>query len=162
MQGNKRYKTTIRGKGPVKHKDVLAGLRFMLSKLGEPDILDKINLTVRFVRLGEDDGQCNAITSRKYQIDIKKTLSWYDAMATLGHELVHLVQYYRKDLEIYEHLTIFHGKHYYHDEVDYYDRPHEIEAHGREEGLVIRFIEFLREQPRTERGKRNIPGRSKT
>jgi len=35
-------------------------------------------------------------------------------------------------------------KGYYHKNTDYFDKPWEIEAHGREEGLVIRWLEKMK------------------
>jgi hypothetical protein len=50
-------------------------------------------------------------------------------LTTLAHELVHVKQYVKKEMP--KDIT----------EGDYWDRPHEIEAHGRETGLFIRWCE---------------------
>jgi hypothetical protein len=52
-----------------------------------------------------------------------------DMLTTLAHELVHVKQYVKKEMP--EDIT----------EGDYWDRDFEIEAHGRETGLFIRWCE---------------------
>ncbi len=63
-------------------------------------------------------------------------------LETVAHEMVHVKQYARNELR---ELTSqkrhrFRGEYYDHD-MDYYDEPWEIEAHGREVGLFVRWAE---------------------
>jgi hypothetical protein len=52
-----------------------------------------------------------------------------DMLITVAHEMVHIKQYVKGEMP--KSIT----------EGDYWDRPHEIEAHGRETGLFIRWAE---------------------
>jgi hypothetical protein len=91
-----------------------------------------INLTISFKRMSNDAnyGYCCHLEGREFEIELKRTLRLRDMLTTLAHEMVHVKQYVRGE--------ITDGKI---DEGDYWDRPHEIEAHGRETGLFIRWAE---------------------
>jgi len=69
--------------------------------------------------------------------DFAKTLE------TIAHELVHVKQFARgemKDLLSVQKVS-WCGKRYDRAEVDYWDLPWEVEAHGREKGLFVRLCE---------------------
>ena len=66
----------------------------------------------------------------------------YNVLGTLGHELVHVKQHIKQE------LTERKGRFYWkgvqlkgiENILDYYDLPHEIEAYGREKGLLVGFL----------------------
>ena len=89
------------------------------------------NIEINFRRMSKDDnyGYCCNLDDGEFEIDIKRTLRLRDMLTTLAHELVHVKQYVYNEMP--ESIT----------EGDYWDRPHEIEAHGRETGLFIRWAE---------------------
>lgn len=63
---------------------------------------------------------------------------------TIAHEMVHVKQYATEELkERFDPYTrhIWQGQEFITKDIDYYDRPWEIEAHGRETGLFIRWCE---------------------
>ena len=67
-------------------------------------------------------------------------------LRSFAHEMVHVKQFAKselKDLSKQQSLCKFYGKLYNTDDVNYWDYPWEIEAHGREEGLYVRFVEYL-------------------
>jgi len=68
------------------------------------------------------------IDNHEYEIDIKRSLRLRDMLTTLAHELVHVKQY-----EL--------GQYKNEEEFGYWDKPSEIEAHGRETGLFITWAE---------------------
>lgn len=69
------------------------------------------------------------LEDNEYEVDIKRSLPMREMLTTLAHELVHVKQYECGEMPD----SIYEG--------DYWDRPHEIEAHGRELGLFIRWCE---------------------
>ena len=89
------------------------------------------NLEINFRRLSNDSnyGYACHVDGNDYEIEIKRSLCMREMLTTLAHELVHVKQYIRGEMP--EKLS----------EGDYWDRPHEIEAHGRETGLFIRWAE---------------------
>jgi len=88
------------------------------------------DVEISFRRLTNDRsiGGCVQIDNHEYEIDIKRSLRLRDMLTTLAHELVHVKQY-----EL--------GQYKNEEEFDYWDKPSEIEAHGRETGLFITWAE---------------------
>lgn len=89
------------------------------------------NVEINFRRMTNDSnyGYACYLDDNDYEIDIKRNLRMRDMLTTLAHEMVHVKQYVNGEMP--ECIT----------EGDYWDRPHEIEAHGRETGLFIRWVE---------------------
>jgi hypothetical protein len=94
----------------------------------------KINpdIEVYFRRLTNEHslGGCVQVDNGEYEIDIKRSLRLRDLLTTLAHEIVHVKQYELGQLAQNSESHI-----------EYWDRPSEIEAHGRETGLFIRWAE---------------------
>ena len=90
------------------------------------------NIEINFKRMSKDPnyGYCCHLDDNDFEIEIKRTLKLRAMLTTLAHELIHVKQY-------------VYGE--YNDEfeegLDYWDKPSEIEAHGRETGLFIRWAE---------------------
>ena len=89
------------------------------------------NIVISFKRMTNDPnyGYCCDLEDNDYEVEIKRSLRMRDMLTTLAHELVHVKQYVKGEMP--ESIS----------EGDYWDRPHEIEAHGRETGLFIRWAE---------------------
>jgi len=79
---------------------------------------------------------------RDFVIRLDPGIDEVDLLKTVAHEMVHVKQIARKELVelIRTPYYRFHSG-YYHKSIDYFDKPWEIEAHGREEGLVVRWLE---------------------
>ena len=80
---------------------------------------------------------------RHFAIELSKTQRLRALLETVAHEMVHVKQYARNELK--ENAGV--GKHLWKgdwvsDTLDYYDLPWEVEAHGRERGLYIRYIQY--------------------
>lgn len=88
-------------------------------------------IEINFRRMTNDSnyGYACHLEDNEYEIDIKRSLPMREMLITLAHELVHVKQYEYNEMP----NSIYEG--------DYWDRPHEIEAHGRELGLFIRWCE---------------------
>jgi len=71
----------------------------------------------------------------------------YEILKTLGHELVHVKQYIRGELSTDRNgLLRYNGVHYSPQNLlEYFDLPYEIEAYGREKGLLIGFLSIWKE-----------------
>lgn len=89
------------------------------------------NIEINFRRMSNDSnyGYVCYLDNNDYEIDVKRSLRMRDMLITLAHELVHVKQYVKGEMP--DSLS----------EGDYWDMPHEIEAHGRETGLFIRWCE---------------------
>jgi len=86
--------------------------------------------------------------SKEFTITIDPNLSKRLMLMVLAHEMVHVKQYASGEMKDYLKFsrTKYRGTIYEESELDYWDYPWEIEAHGRERGLYLRFMKFLREK----------------
>ena len=94
------------------------------------EIYPSIELNFRRMSNDENYGYCTELEDNEYEIDVKRTLRLREMLCTLAHEMVHVKQY-----ELGQ-LTQDNEK-----GIDYWDKPSEIEAMGRETGLFIRWAE---------------------
>ena len=71
----------------------------------------------------------------------------YEILKTLGHELVHVKQYIRGELSTDRNGLLRYNGVYYSPQnlLEYFDLPYEIEAYGREKGLLIGFLAIWKE-----------------
>jgi hypothetical protein len=98
-----------------------------------------LNVHVKLTTLKNAYGYCLAETYNDFEIEIHSKLRLRRLLETVAHEMVHVKQYTRKELM---HDHVWHGKTYNPEKVDYWDLPWEIEAHGREVGLFVRWAEL--------------------
>ena len=70
-----------------------------------------------------------------------------EILKTLGHELVHVKQYVKGELGTDRHGRLrYNGVHYDPQNLlEYFDLPYEIEAYGREKGLLVGFLAIWKE-----------------
>lgn len=79
---------------------------------------------------------------REFDVDIHSKQPLRQFLETLAHEMVHVKQFARG--ELYESTRMSKQRwmgEWLDKEPDYWDQPWEIEAHGRECGLFIRYCE---------------------
>ena len=105
-------------------------------------------IDVYIKNFGSDDscGYCMPIDSgknpRHFAIELSKTQRLRALLETVAHEMVHVKQYAKNELHEY---TMKKGHRYkgefFSDKLNYWDEPWEIEAHGRETGLFVRWAE---------------------
>jgi len=110
-----------------------------------------LELNIRLRDFGKDStyGYCipaddaDAARPREINIEINRKLRMRLLLETLAHELVHAKQFARGEL-YQSSVTMRHrwqGKWMPAKLPNYWDQPWEIEAHGREAGLFIRWAE---------------------
>lgn len=82
---------------------------------------------------------------REFQITLNKRQSHFVHILCVLHEMVHIKQYARAELiqsaRNYR-LHKFRGDWVNTEKVNYWDCPWEIEAHGREKGMMLKYINF--------------------
>lgn len=116
--------------------------------------MHNLEINVRIKDFGKDNsyGYClptddaNTARPREFDVDININQKQRRLLETVAHEMVHVKQFARG--ELYE--SVAQGRHRWQGEwlsnrsksvMDYYDQPWEIEAHGRECGLFVRWAE---------------------
>ena len=87
----------------------------------------------------EDDGY----RPKEFTIALDTTVNHRNLLINLAHEMVHVKQWAKNEMYEYmePHMVRFKGEKIHLNEVDYWDYPWEIEAYGRQFGLLIRFCE---------------------
>lgn len=142
--------------GPVTTKQremIIRAVDFFLDKLMTRRLKNSLCIDLEMIKnLENKEGVCgdatwedDSVRPKDYTVrvhwngksDFAKTLE------TLAHELVHVKQFARgemKDLLSVQKVS-WNGKRYDRAEVDYWDLPWEVEAHGRERGLFVRLCE---------------------
>lgn len=96
--------------------------------------------------LWEDE---NNIRPRSFSVDVDTANKFQNIMHTLAHELVHVKQWASGEwyqLMRRDDLYMFMGREYDAKNIDYWDLPWEIEAHGRSLGLVRQFVKATNRQ----------------
>ena len=100
---------------------------FVCEKFG---INPTVEINFRNMSNDPNFGYFTELEAGEYEIDLKRSLKLRELLCTLAHELVHVKQYEEGTLT----QTNEEG-------MDYWDKPSEIEATGREPGLFIRWAE---------------------
>jgi len=81
---------------------------------------------------------------RHFTVRADSSQTLQEMLETVAHEMVHVKQYARGELKDFSKTTKlckWKGDLMEWEKVNYYDLPWEIEAHGRERGLFIRWFE---------------------
>ena len=82
---------------------------------------------------------CTPNKALGYCLELEKTQTLRRLLETVAHEMVHVKQFARR--ELHPSNDEWYGKTYNPKKVSYWDLPWEIEAHGREVGLFVRWCE---------------------
>jgi hypothetical protein len=114
-----------------------------------PDIdLSDVIVTINSDNAIKAEGYCNAedeVPHKSFLIDLNCKMNRTRQLKALAHECVHIKQFFLGELSLYDTNHIkWKRKKISTDEVDYWDLPSEIDAHGREPGLYYRYIWHLK------------------
>ena len=99
-----------------------------------------LDITVKLTSPDGAYGYCLELDdNRSFEIEVDRRLRLRTLLETVAHEMVHVKQYARRELHPVHDTWC--GKTYNPKKVSYWDLPWEIEAHGREVGLFVRWAE---------------------
>ena len=99
-----------------------------------------LDITIKLTNPNGAMGYCLELdNNRTFEIEADKKLRLRKLLETIAHEMVHVKQYARRELHPVNETWC--GKTYNPKTTDYWDLPWEIEAHGREVGLFVRWAE---------------------
>jgi len=101
--------------------------------------IKNLDITVYLSKPKGAMGFCLELDKKEFEIEVDKTQPLRKVLETVAQEKVHVKQYVRRELHPEKHVWL--GKTIDPDDVSYWDLPWEIEAHGRETGLFIRYCE---------------------
>lgn len=88
---------------------------------------------------------------KEFVVRLDATMPMRDFLETACHELVHVKQWATNQMRDYnaqEDITRYNSKKIDTNKIDYWDLPWEIEAHGRETGLFVRWVKHANLQNR--------------
>ena len=101
--------------------------------------IKNLDITVSLCKPKGAMGYCLELDEKEFEIEVDKTQPLRKVLETVAHEIVHVKQYVRRELNPMTQAWM--GKTVNPEKVSYWDLPWEIEAHGREIGLFIRYCE---------------------
>ena len=80
---------------------------------------------------------------RKFKIQVEEQSKLRHMLETIAHEMIHIKQWASGDMYEYSdgYRTKFKKKAYNTKKMDYWDAPWEVEAHGKEVGMFVRWSE---------------------
>jgi hypothetical protein len=86
---------------------------------------------------------CEEYRPKKFKIQVEHESKLRPLLETVAHEMVHIKQWASGDMYEYSdgNRTRYKKKQYNNQKIDYWDSPWEVEAHGKEVGLFVRFCE---------------------
>ena len=141
----------VKGSGKNKRAMVDSVAKYCIEML-MPRLKNKLHIDINLIaNLKEKEsiaGDCiweddRCVRPREFSIRVDSTQSLQAMLETVCHELVHVKQYARgelKDLARSSKCCKWKGKKVNFGNTHYYDQPWEIEAHGRERGLFLRWF----------------------
>jgi hypothetical protein len=129
---------TVTGGKEYQRKRVESMVHFCINMLMPR--MRTLDITVKLCSPKGAMGYCLELdTKRQFEIEASNKLSLRKLLETIAHEMVHVKQYARR--ELHPTTDAWCGKTYNPKKVSYWDLPWEIEAHGRECGLFVRWAE---------------------
>lgn len=145
---------TATGSGKVK-REMAESIAYFSLNLLAPRLLNTLVVDINLInKLGEKEaiaGDCtwedSTYRPREFTVRIDSSQPLQEMLETVAHEIVHVKQYARGELKdsCQTHIACkWKGKLIQLNKMNYYDHPWEIEAHGRERGLFIRWFEQSR------------------
>lgn len=100
--------------------------------------MQTLDIEVKLKKINDAMGYCLCMDNRTFELEIGTNQRLRRIMETVAHEMVHVKQYARNELKPdYQ----WQGKTINPERVEYWDLPWEIEAHGREVGLFVRWVQ---------------------
>lgn len=109
-------------------------------------LLKNITLKIKLKTKNEDMGSCLILSEnlsgspREFEIILKKYVNTDKMISTLAHEMVHLKQFAKKELD--DGLSKWKGCNVDSDNMNYHDLPWEVEATCLEEILMVYYNKY--------------------
>ena len=129
---------TVKGGSKSQKKHVRSMVKFCIKTLMPR--MKTLDITVKLTSPDGAYGYCLELDDkRSFEIEVDRRLRLRTLLETVAHEMVHVKQYARRELHPVHDTWC--GKTYNPKKVSYWDLPWEIEAHGRETGLFVRWAE---------------------
>lgn len=148
FERGKLMKVSVKGaQSTLFRRHLKMAAEFYASKLMSKRMNESLDITLILKDNLDDnsDGSCSFEEHddgiRYFEIELDRSNSERQILLNLAHEMVHVKQFSLGELKdgIRPTTTVWQGITVDDEQVDYWDTPWEIEAHGREKGLFTRF-----------------------
>jgi len=148
FERGKLMKVSVKGaKSTLFRRHLKWAAEFYASKIMSKRMIESLDITIILKEQVDDgnDGSCSFEDHddgiRYFELEIDRNNSERQILLNLAHEMVHVKQFALGELKdgIKPATTVWQGITVDDEQVDYWDAPWEIEAHGREKGLFTRF-----------------------
>lgn len=111
--------------------------------------MQTLDIEVRLASINTANGYCTKMADKKnprdFEIEVDSKLNMRQLLETVAHEMVHVKQYARNEMcdanPLLRYMTSWKSTKVCTKTTEYWDLPWEIEAHGREVGLFIRWAQ---------------------
>ena len=118
--------------GPAKEREIVEQTVYWCIKKLMPRVRT-LDIEVKLTKC-DAYGYCLMTDNHKtFELEIRKGMNLYDLISTVCHEMVHVKQYYRKEMD--DDSNRWKSKQL--SDMDYMDRPWEKEAFRMEEKLAV-------------------------
>ncbi len=142
----------------ISTKLIREAIRYFAKLLMTERLYKTLNINIKFVKnpggsklgimtgdwaiMDYDSNLQTTWAPKDFRVEIASTINKQKLLEVLAHEMVHVKQYARKEMDYTCHAEKkrWLGKIFDISGVDYWDYPWEIEAFGKEIGMVSRFI----------------------
>ena len=131
---------------PFFEQELITAAKFYARELLSKQMYKHIHLEINLVSNISDLGTCcvsfynDWYKAREFEIQLRKKKSLKNTLITLAHEMVHLKQFAKGELN--DSHTKWKGEMIDSDSIDYYDLPWEIEASSLEYILFVLYMEY--------------------
>lgn len=138
----------------IKAETIKHAIMFFGETLMSKRMCNSLSIVVRFSETHKqdnlEDGNCtwedDNHRPKEFTINLHSYKSLSKILTTLAHEMVHVKQFATselRDLISNANLISWRGQKYDMRKISYWDYPWEIDAHGRELGLYVRFKDLM-------------------
>tara|TARA_A200000159_G_C7337569_1_gene345738 strand:+ start:2961 stop:3425 length:465 start_codon:yes stop_codon:yes gene_type:complete len=111
--------------------------------------MQTLDIDIRLKSINDANGYCTKLADtknpREFDIEVDYKLSMRQILETVAHEMVHVKQYARNEMcdadNPSTNKTSWKSNSVCTKSTEYWDLPWEIEAHGREVGLFVRWAQ---------------------
>lgn len=138
----------VRGKNEkLNKKELLIATKYFSRMLMTERLCKSLSITVESCTKHHCDGSSTWLDDnhrpKEFSIILNSTLNKKRQLITLAHEIVHVKQNAKGELKslLRGNADRWHGQ-YIDRDIDYFERPWEIEAFGREYGMYYTYIQW--------------------
>jgi hypothetical protein len=142
---------SVRGKNEkLKKKELFIATKYFARMLMSDRMCKSLSIEVESDSKHHCDGSSTWLDDnhrpKKFSIIINSSLGKKRQLMTLAHEMVHVKQQAKGELKnlLCKNIDRWHGK-YIDRDIEYYERPWEIEAFGREIGMYYTYMQWKKD-----------------